>query len=297
MQPALQSRSATPLTLIALSLAIGGTSLPAQTLLPPGTPKPVPVRGSRFSDLPPTEPTTLPPAPPQPAPAPLPTGNALPAPIAATPNTAEPPATRPHRAVVTFLDGQLNVRANDSSLNQILRAISRETGLKITGGVKDQRVFGDYGPASTSSILATLLDGTGTNIVLLEGDPATPPELILTPRGGGPTPPSPTDPGYVDDSIEATAPPPPPPQQQVLPNPQPANTQPTAAQTSGPPSIPQPLNNVNGSPLNTSPTASTFPTTNSVPTDSLLPTHPLPAAPPEPPPTAPLPPNRFTRSC
>jgi hypothetical protein len=216
----------------------------------------MPPRPDRFSNLPPTQPTALPPANPTPAPSTLPAGNSLPAPIAATPNATEQPVTRPHRAQVTFVNGQLDVRADDSSLNQILHAISRETGLKITGGVKDQRVFGNYGPASTSAILATLLDGTGTNILLLEGDP---PELVLTPRGGGPTPPSPTDPGYVDDSIEAQAPPPPPPPAQVQPQ------QPL----SGTPSIPQPLNNVNGSPLNTSPTASTFPTTNSVPTDSI----------------------------
>jgi hypothetical protein len=212
-------------------------------------------RPNRFSNLPPTQPTTLPPpATPAPSPLPLPAGNALPAPIAATPSTPEQPISRPHRAQVTFANGQLDVRADDSSLNQILHSISRETGLKITGGVKDLRVFGNYGPASISSILATLLDGTGTNIVLLEG---APPELVLTPRGGGPTPPSPTDPGYVDDSIEATAPPPPPVQTQA------------AQPVSGTRIMPQPLNNVNGSPLNTSPTASTLPTTNSVPTDTL----------------------------
>jgi hypothetical protein len=215
----------------------------------------MPRRPGRFSTLPPTEPTALPPpATPLPASG-LPAGNALPAPIAGTTSAPEQPVARPHRAQVTFFNGQLDVRADDSSLNQILHAISRETGLKITGGVRDQRVFGNYGPAPTSSILATLLDGTGTNIVLLEGDP---PELILTPRGGGPTPPSPTDPSYVDDSVEAQAPPPP----------QPIQTEPTPPPT-GPRSIPQPRNNVNGSPLNTSPTASTFPTTHSVPTDSL----------------------------
>jgi hypothetical protein len=257
------------LTLTLLFFSISGSTLCAQAPVPDNSaapPAPAP-RPDRFSNFPGAQaaprqpqPSALPPTPPTA----LPAGNALPAPIAATPNaTPDQPATRPHRAQVTLLNGQLNVRANDSSLNQILHAISRETGLKITGGVKDQRVFGDYGPASTSSILATLLDGTGTNIVLLEGDATTPPELILTPRGGGPTPPSPTDPGYVDDSIEATA----------APSPQPqaiqTQSQQYTPQTSGPASIPQPLNNVNGSPLNTSPTASTLPTTNSVPTDSL----------------------------
>jgi hypothetical protein len=201
--------------------------------------------------LPPTPPTSLP------------ANNALPAPNAGTTVTGEQPTNKPHHAAVTYINGQIDVRANDSSLNQILRSISRRTGLKITGGVEDQRVFGNYGPASTSSVLATLLDGTGTNILLLGGDATNPPELVLTPRGGGPTPPGPNSSAYSiyddDDAIVA---------QPVQSNAtQPA--QPQTPVTSVPVSIPQPLNNVNGSPSNTSPTASTFPTTNSVPLSSV----------------------------
>ena len=158
---------------------------------------------SPTSALPATQPTSLPSTP---AVATTPAAGSLPAPIAATPLAGEPMSSRPKRAQVTFIDRQLNVRANDSSLNQILRSISRATGLKITGGVQDQRVFGNYGPASTSSVLATLLDGTGTNIVLLEGDVTTPPELILTPRGGGPTPPNPNAPGFDDGTDPEPAP-------------------------------------------------------------------------------------------
>jgi len=189
------------------------------------------------------------------------------APIAATPAT-----TRARRAEVTYSGGQLNVRANDSSLNQILRAICRETGLTITGGVQDQRVFGDYGPASTSSILATLLDGTGTNMLFQEGDPTRPPTLVLTPRGGGPTPPSPT--AFADDD------PPPAPAAPAPPRPLPGSTTTSSTTvsttTSGvPPAAPNPVNpitqpnNVLGSPYNTTPTVGEMPTTHSVPLDSL----------------------------
>jgi hypothetical protein len=168
---------------------------------------------------------------------------------------------------VTYIDGQLDVRADNSSLNQILRSISRQTGLKITGGVEDERVFGNYGPASVSSVLATLLDGTGTNILLLEGDATNPPNLVLTPRGSGPTPPSPSSAVYAayDDSTDEKAPEA---QQPVQDN----ATQAAHPQTpvpSGAANSPQPLNNVNGSPSNTSPTASTFPTTHSVPIDTI----------------------------
>jgi hypothetical protein len=213
-----------------------------------------------------TEPpaSTLPPTPPTSAPAPqtVPDANTLPGPMAATPlNAAGTTSNRPHRAQVTYANGQLNVRANDSSLNQILRAISAATGLTITGGVTDQRVFGNYGPASTAAILATLLDGTGTNMLLTEGDATTPPTLILTPRGGAASPPSPS--AVPDDSIADTPPPPPP---------QPAPAQPVNAANPAVPihtGNPIPPNNVLGSQYNSTPTASQIPTTNSVGIDTL----------------------------
>jgi hypothetical protein len=96
-----------------------------------------------------------------------------------------------HRAEVTFTNGQLQVVADDSGLNQILRAIAHETGMKITGGVSDERVFGKYGPAAPGQVLATLLDGTGSNMLLVQTAQDAPAELILTPRQGGPTPPNP----------------------------------------------------------------------------------------------------------
>jgi hypothetical protein len=206
--------------------------------------------------------------------------------------------SKPHHAQVTFSNGLINVRADDSSLNQILRSISRQTGLKITGGVADQRVFGNYGPATTSEIVATLLDGTNTNVLLTEGNASTPPELTLTPRTGGATPPNPNAPDFDGDTADDA-----PQSQPVQPNnagsnqlPAPravpgtpqlptaaqpvSNTQPlTAAQqlptpqeapvVSGPVQVPQPANNVLGSSLNKTPTASQIPTTNSVPLDAI----------------------------
>ena len=63
--------------------------------------------------------------------------------------------------------------------------------MHISGGVPEQRVFGNYGPAAPATVLATLIDGTGSNMVLRESASDGPAELILTPRVGGPTPPSP----------------------------------------------------------------------------------------------------------
>jgi len=92
--------------------------------------------------------------------------------------------------------------AENSSLNQILRDVSRQTGMKITGGVTEQRVFGKYGPGSPSAILTTLIEGTGSNMLLRYGPLHVPVELILTPRLGGPSPPSPDSPQYNSASDE-----------------------------------------------------------------------------------------------
>ena len=110
------------------------------------------------------------------------------APITAVPNQ---PGDHPHRAEVTCANGQLEVHAHNSSLNSILQSLASCTGMRITGGVPEQRVFGDYGPAAPATILATLLDGTGSNMLLKEAAAGEPAQLVLTPRTGGPTPPSP----------------------------------------------------------------------------------------------------------
>jgi hypothetical protein len=130
---------------------------------------------------------------------------ALPGQVAPGSPQATPPAPDPPRhAEVILTHGLLRIRADNSSLNQILRSISHITGMKITGGVEEQRVFGTYGPAPLSTILATLLDGTGANILLLGGNAGSPPELILTSRAGAPEPPGPNSPTYAmyDDSSD-----------------------------------------------------------------------------------------------
>jgi hypothetical protein len=126
------------------------------------------------------------------------------APTATPPSAPLTPAqSPPQRAKVTYADNEITVAAGNSSLNQILHDISRLTGIKITGGVTDERVFGDYGPASPSQVLATLLNGTGSNMLLVQSTGDAPTELILTPRQGGPTPPNPNAQSF-DDSNESS---------------------------------------------------------------------------------------------
>jgi hypothetical protein len=154
-----------PIRFILYSSFATAALLSAQTA-PNSQPKPSPAVQS-VSTLPPTPPTTEPTVP------------------------LTPAQQQPKRAQVILANGSLSVSADNSSLNQILRQISHDTGIKITGGVRDERVFGQYGPAAPDQILAELLDGTGSNMLLVNHDGGPPKELILTPRLGGPTPPNP----------------------------------------------------------------------------------------------------------
>jgi hypothetical protein len=150
-------------------------------------------------------------APSKPASPPFPAIAPTSTPTATPPSAPLTPAqSPPQRAKVTYTDNEITVAAVNSSLNQILHDISRLTGIKITGGVTDERVFGDYGPASPSQVLATLLNGTGSNMFLVQSTGAAPTELILTPRQGGPTPPNPNAQSFdnSNDSDSSDEPPP-----------------------------------------------------------------------------------------
>jgi hypothetical protein len=155
-----------------------------------------------------------------------PSAAAPPAPQVEAVSSPQPPPTPrtpselpPQRAEVTYLHGQLAVQADNASLNQILREISRETGIKITGGVAEERVFGKYGPSPASEVLASLLDGTSSNLLLIQSDANSPGELILTPRHGGVTPPNPNAPGFDDDTATGDDAPQPQPQPALPPQP------------------------------------------------------------------------------
>lgn len=127
------------------------------------------------SRLPPTAPTALGPPAAASAPTELP---------------AAPASAPEHPAQVGYQAGRLTVIAENSSLNQILREVAHQTGMKITGGVTDQRVYGTYGPASPSVVLGRLLEGSGANMMLRMTAANQPTELVLTPMQGRPTPPS-----------------------------------------------------------------------------------------------------------
>jgi hypothetical protein len=163
-------QNSAPIRFLAAGLAVSAMLSPALTLAAQSVPTPAtkPGAAAAASTTPPAAQPTTPTPPPIP-----PTPSQLP----------------PTHAQITYTGGTLSISASNSSLNQILREISRETGIKISGGVADERVFGQYGPDAPSQILSALLDGTGSNMLLVNGNGDTPAELILTPRQGRPTPP------------------------------------------------------------------------------------------------------------
>jgi hypothetical protein len=137
--------------------------------------------------------------------------NQLPPAQPTKPSAAVPVSTRPSPTPakshfsVEYTAGKLSITAINASLNDILRDVSHTLGMKITGGVADERVYGQYGPATPANVLASLLDGTGSNILVVNGAKG-PTELILAPRTGGPTPPNPSAATQADSDAGANAP-------------------------------------------------------------------------------------------
>jgi hypothetical protein len=87
-------------------------------------------------------------------------------------------------AEVTIAQHNLAIKADNSSLSEILHTISASTGMKLEGFSQDQRIFGSYGPGDAHEVLLALLEGSGYNVMMV-GQTATgvPIELTLTQRG------------------------------------------------------------------------------------------------------------------
>jgi hypothetical protein len=154
---------------------------------------------------------------PQPQPAPLP------APVL-PPVPNWPANDLPGAASVVYDSRGLLIVASNSSLSQILKDISTDTGAKVEGLGADQRIFGTYGPGPARDVISQLLDGSGYNVLMI-GDrgAGTPRRIVLTiPPGSAmqttakktPTPPSneetDSDQQAPEPEAEQEQPPPPP---------------------------------------------------------------------------------------
>ena len=91
----------------------------------------------------------------------------------------------PGAASVVFDSRGLLVVASNSSLAQILKEVSIETGAKVEGMDADQRIFGTYGPGPARDVISQLLDGSGYDVLMI-GDrgEGTPRRIVLTAQSG-----------------------------------------------------------------------------------------------------------------
>jgi hypothetical protein len=85
--------------------------------------------------------------------------------------------------MVTYIDGKLSVTAKNSTLGDILRAISAKTGasIDIPEGA-NERVVSQLGPAPARDVMTALLNGSHFNYVMVgtEANPNAVVHVILT---------------------------------------------------------------------------------------------------------------------
>jgi len=94
-------------------------------------------------------------------------------PDAANLSSPAPPSLTPEQmpsgpVVITYGNGELTIQALNSELGDVLRTVSRETGalIEVPGEAKE-RVFGEFGPGPIANVLASLLNGSHFNYVMM----------------------------------------------------------------------------------------------------------------------------------
>ena len=120
------------------------------------------------------------------------------------------PVAKPKLAVA-FEHGELSVSANKATLSEVLFAIHQRTGAEIAipAGAEQEQVMADYGPAPASEVLASLLNGSKFNFLILNSstDPLALDRVILSSRPEGPAPaPPPSSRASAEEEEEATEP-------------------------------------------------------------------------------------------
>ena len=114
---------------------------------------------------------------------------------ATTQNVSDLPSAHPAvssaagQSSVLWSGSTLSIRGNGDSLRNILRSVSQATGMRITGGVPEEAVYGNYGPGPVQAVLPQLFDGIAVNVLLMNDGPNRPKELLLSQRNGAASPP------------------------------------------------------------------------------------------------------------
>jgi hypothetical protein len=97
-----------------------------------------------------------------------------PAPVAPPPPPPTPEQMPATPAQVTYQNNQLTILARNSTVGDILRAVRKQTGASVDAPPNaSQRVVGQFGPGPARDVLASVLDASGFNYVLL-GSPSNP---------------------------------------------------------------------------------------------------------------------------
>ena len=110
----------------------------------------------------------------------------VPAPPAAAPMPQWPANDPAQQATVTWTVHGLSIDARNSSLRQILDAVQAQTGVKIQGFDRDERVFGIYGPGQPAEVLSQLLEGTDYNVLMVGNrNNGVPQQILLSVRASG----------------------------------------------------------------------------------------------------------------
>lgn len=135
---------------------------------------------------------------------------------------------------VAFANGLLEVHAYSATLSEVLFQIQQQTGAEIAipAGTEQERVFGDFGPAHPSEVLAQLLNGTDLNFVVVgaEGNPNLLRSVVLSRKTGfAEYIPSEPAPAPANEAVQQTEP---------APQPDP-NPPPPVVQDAPPPDPPQ----------------------------------------------------------
>lgn len=95
----------------------------------------------------------------------------------------------PNAPIVTYDDGLLTIGAENSTLSDILSAVSATTGTRmdVPAGAGADRVWVTLGPGSARSILAALLSGTTLDYVIqaADEDPNLIQSVLLSVRSAG----------------------------------------------------------------------------------------------------------------
>ena len=115
---------------------------------------------------------------------PAPTPEPTPTPVPPPPTPEQMPARPPQ---VAFKNGQLSIVAQNSTLADILRAVRLQTGAAIEVPPNaTERVFTKLGPGPARDVLASLLNGSHFNYVMLgaPNDPSVVQHVILTSKTG-----------------------------------------------------------------------------------------------------------------